>query len=88
MASFDNLIMYCCCPRQVALIKMIDGPDDIRRDWLAGAETVGLTAGASAPEVLVQRVVDRLREWGATVIDEQNGVPETVTFPVPKELRS
>jgi 4-hydroxy-3-methylbut-2-enyl diphosphate reductase len=66
---------------------MIDGPDDIRRDWLAGAETVGLTAGVSAPEVLVQRVVDRLREWGATVIDEQNGVPETVTFPVPKELR-
>jgi 4-hydroxy-3-methylbut-2-enyl diphosphate reductase len=66
---------------------MIDGPDDIRRDWLAGAETVGLTAGASAPEVLVQRVVDRLKEWGATVIDEQTGVPETVTFPVPKELR-
>jgi len=67
---------------------MIDGPDDIRREWLAGAETVGLTAGASAPEVLVQRVVDRLREWGATVIDEQSGVPETVTFPMPRELRS
>jgi 4-hydroxy-3-methylbut-2-enyl diphosphate reductase len=66
---------------------MIDGPEDIRRDWLAGAETVGLTAGASAPEVLVQRVVDRLREWGATVIDEQNGVTETVMFPIPKELR-
>jgi 4-hydroxy-3-methylbut-2-enyl diphosphate reductase len=66
---------------------MIDGPDDIRRDWLTDAETVGLTAGASAPEVLVQRVVDRLREWGATVIDEQSGVPETVTFPMPKELR-
>jgi 4-hydroxy-3-methylbut-2-en-1-yl diphosphate reductase len=67
---------------------MIDGPDDIRREWLADAETVGLTAGASAPEVLVQRVVDRLREWGAAVIDEQSGVPETVTFPMPKELRS
>ena len=67
---------------------MIDGPDDIRREWLANAETVGLTAGASAPEVLVQRVVDRLREWGAAVIDEQSGVPETVTFPMPKELRS
>jgi len=66
---------------------MIDSPDDIRREWLADAETVGLTAGASAPEVLVQRVVDRLREWGATVIDEQSGVPETVTFPMPKELR-
>jgi 4-hydroxy-3-methylbut-2-enyl diphosphate reductase len=67
---------------------MIDGPDDVRREWLVNAETVGLTAGASAPEVLVQRVVDRLREWGAAVIDEQSGVPETVTFPIPKELRS
>jgi len=66
---------------------MIDGPDDIRREWLTGAETVGLTAGASAPEVLVQRVVDRLREWGAAVVNEQSGVPETVTFPMPKELR-
>jgi 4-hydroxy-3-methylbut-2-enyl diphosphate reductase len=66
---------------------MIDGPDDIRQEWLAGADTVGLTAGASAPEVLVQRVVDRLRKWGAAVINEQSGVPETVTFPIPKELR-
>ena len=67
---------------------MIDGPEDICREWLEGAETIGLTAGASAPEVLVQRVVDRLREWGATVIDEQSGVPESVTFPMPRELRS
>jgi len=67
---------------------MIDGPEDIRREWLDGSEVIGLTAGASAPEVLVQRVVDRLREWGATVIDEQSGVPESVTFPMPRELRS
>ena len=67
---------------------MIDGPDDIRREWFDGAEVVGLSAGASAPEVLVQRVVDCLREWGATVVDEQSGVPETVTFPMPRELRS
>lgn len=67
---------------------MIDGPDDIRQEWLAGAETVGVTAGASAPEVLVQRVADRLRKWGATVIEELSGVPETVTFPIPKGLRS
>jgi len=67
---------------------MIDGPDDIRREWLEGTESIGLTAGASAPEVLVQRVVDRLREWGAVVIDEQSGVSETVTFPIPKELKS
>jgi len=67
---------------------MIDGPDDIRREWLNGAEVIGLTAGASAPEVLVQRVVARLREWGATVINEQSGVTEAVMFPMPKELRS
>ena len=66
---------------------MIDGPEDIQREWLTGAETIGLTAGASAPEVLVQRVVERLREWGAAVMQEQSGVSETVTFPMPKELR-
>jgi 4-hydroxy-3-methylbut-2-enyl diphosphate reductase len=67
---------------------MIDGPDDIRREWLAGAETVGLTAGASAPEVLVQRVVERLRTWGAKTVSEQAGVLESVEFPVPRELRT
>ncbi len=66
---------------------MIDGPDDIRREWLEGAQTIGLTAGASAPEVLVQRVVERLREWGVGVVNEQAGVPESVEFPVPRELR-
>jgi 4-hydroxy-3-methylbut-2-enyl diphosphate reductase len=67
---------------------MIDGPDDIQQEWLAGADTVGLTAGASAPEVLVQRVVERLRTWGAETVSEQAGVLESVEFPVPRELRS
>jgi len=66
---------------------MIDGPDDIRREWLDGVETIGLTAGASAPEVLVQAVVEKLREWGASEIGEQAGEPETVSFPPPKSLR-
>ena len=66
---------------------MIDGPDDIRREWFDGADVIGLTAGASAPEVLVQRVVERLREWGVTAVNEQAGVLESVEFPVPKELR-
>ena len=66
---------------------MIDGPDDIRREWLEGAQTIGLTAGASAPEILVQRVVERLREWGVTAVNEQAGVLESVEFPVPRELR-
>ena len=67
---------------------MIDGPQDIRREWLEGVTTVGLTAGASAPEVLVQAVVSKLREWGAETVTEQPGEPETVSFPPPKSLRA
>jgi 4-hydroxy-3-methylbut-2-enyl diphosphate reductase len=66
---------------------MIDGPDDIRQEWLVGAESIGLTAGASAPEVLVQRVVAQLRAWGAAEVTDQTGVSEHVIFPLPRELR-
>lgn len=66
---------------------MIDGPDDIRREWLEGAVTIGLTAGASAPEILVQRVINRLCEWGALKAEDLPGAPESVMFPLPKELR-
>ncbi len=67
---------------------MIDGPDDLQRAWLVGATRIGLTAGASAPEVLVQQVVTRLREWGITRVDERAGEVERVIFPVPRELRA
>jgi 4-hydroxy-3-methylbut-2-enyl diphosphate reductase len=67
---------------------MIDGPDDIRREWLAGVRAVGVTAGASAPEVLVQSVLERLRRWGATLRAPAPRVDEGVEFPLPKELRS
>ena len=66
---------------------MIDGPQDIRSEWLAGARCVGLTAGASAPEILVQQVVNRLRERGAVLVHEQPAEAERVIFPVPRELR-
>ena len=66
---------------------MIDGPDDIRREWLAGVDAVGLTAGASAPEVLVQRVIAQLRAWGAVGVTDETGVTEHVIFPLPRELR-
>jgi len=65
---------------------LIDGPEDIRRDWLADGPRVGLTAGASAPEILVERVIDRLREWGAGEVEEQSGIREQVVFALPKEL--
>jgi 4-hydroxy-3-methylbut-2-en-1-yl diphosphate reductase len=66
---------------------MIDGADDLKREWFAQASVVGLTAGASAPELLVQRVVEKLRSWGAEIVEEQQGIVETVNFPAPKALR-
>lgn len=67
--------------------RLIDGPDDIEPAWLSGAENVGVTAGASAPEILVRRVIDRLRELGGTAVDERAGVEETITFALPRLLR-
>ncbi len=66
---------------------LIDGADDIRSEWLSGRERIGLTAGASAPERLVQGVVARLRELGASGVQELDGKPEDVVFALPKELR-
>lgn len=73
---------------QGARAYMLDGPDDVKREWLQGALKIGLTAGASAPEVLVQRVIERLRDWGAEVVTEQAAQAEGVIFPLPKELRT
>ena len=66
---------------------LIDGPEDIRQEWLDGQPRVGVTAGASAPEVLVEQVVARLREWGADTVEEQSGIREDVVFALPAELR-
>jgi len=66
---------------------LIDGPEDIRREWLSGVGTVGVTAGASAPEELVRSVIQRLREWGADAVENLEGRAENVTFNLPKELR-
>ena len=66
---------------------LIDSEDDIQLQWLEGKSAVGITAGASAPEVLVQKVVDYLQSLGATLPQEQVGTPENITFSMPKELR-
>ncbi|MBX3692086.1 4-hydroxy-3-methylbut-2-enyl diphosphate reductase [Dokdonella sp.] len=66
---------------------LIDGADDVRREWVEGHQRIGLTAGASAPESLVQDVIARLRVWGATHVREVDGKLEDVTFALPKELR-
>ena len=65
---------------------MVDNADELRPEWVAGKKRVGVTAGASAPEVLVQEVVARLRELGATEVSELDGITERVTFPLPKNL--
>jgi len=66
---------------------LIDGPDDLRQDWFAGKSAVGVTAGASAPELLVQQVVERLQSWGGQLPSEVVGREEHVVFGLPRELR-
>jgi 4-hydroxy-3-methylbut-2-enyl diphosphate reductase len=66
---------------------LVDGPDDLRREWFSGAASVGVTAGASAPELLVRRVVGRLQEWGGEPPTEVVGREESVVFGLPAELR-
>ena len=66
---------------------LVDGPDDLRPEWFAGARSVGVTAGASAPELLVRRVVGRLQEWGGEAPAEVSGREENVVFGLPAELR-
>ena len=67
---------------------LIDGANEIQTTWLDGANTVGVTAGASAPEVLVQQVITYLRDQGATEVVELSGTEENVHFPVPEALRT
>jgi 4-hydroxy-3-methylbut-2-enyl diphosphate reductase len=66
---------------------MIDSADELQNEWFIGKHRVGLTAGASAPEVLVQDVIARLRALGATSIRKLDGVTETIKFPLPKGLK-
>jgi 4-hydroxy-3-methylbut-2-en-1-yl diphosphate reductase len=66
---------------------LIDGAIEINPSWVAGRQRVGVTAGASAPEVLVRGVIDRLRELGAAHVAELDGEPEDMVFALPKELR-
>jgi 4-hydroxy-3-methylbut-2-enyl diphosphate reductase len=66
---------------------MVDSADELQADWLQGKSRVGLTAGASAPEVLVQEVIERIKALGAVSVRKMDGIVETVKFPLPKGLR-
>ncbi len=72
--------------RQGCVAYLIDGADDLRREWFAAAPRVGITAGASAPEILVTQVVSKLREWGLTEVQELDGIREQIVFTLPPEL--
>ncbi|QFT53479.1 4-hydroxy-3-methylbut-2-enyl diphosphate reductase [Microbulbifer sp. THAF38] len=67
--------------------KLIDGAADIDADWLTGKQSIGITAGASAPEVLVQEVIGKLQKLGASLPEEMDGREENIRFSLPKELR-
>nr|WP_145545123.1 4-hydroxy-3-methylbut-2-enyl diphosphate reductase [Variovorax boronicumulans] len=66
---------------------MVDSADELRPEWFEGRPRVGLTAGASAPDVLVQQVIERLRALGAQTVRKMDGVQETLKFPLPKGLK-
>jgi 4-hydroxy-3-methylbut-2-enyl diphosphate reductase len=73
--------------RNGARAYLIDGAQDILPEWLAGASRIGVTAGASAPEILVQGVIAHLQALGGGTVTELDGEPENMVFALPKELR-
>jgi 4-hydroxy-3-methylbut-2-enyl diphosphate reductase len=66
---------------------MVDSADELQAAWFEGRQRVGLTAGASAPEILVKAVIDRIKALGAVSVRKLSGIEETVKFPLPKGLR-
>jgi 4-hydroxy-3-methylbut-2-enyl diphosphate reductase len=66
---------------------LIDDAEQLQRDWIEGAQKIGVTAGASAPEILVTKVIAKLKEWGGRTVTENRGIEEKVVFSLPKDLR-
>jgi 4-hydroxy-3-methylbut-2-enyl diphosphate reductase len=66
---------------------MVDSADELEPSWFEGKSRIGLTAGASAPDVLVQAVIRRMRDFGAVSVRKMDGIQETLKFPLPKGLK-
>ena len=66
---------------------MVDNADELQAHWFEGRQRVGLTAGASAPEILVRQVIERIKALGAVSVRKMDGIEETVKFPLPKGLK-
>jgi 4-hydroxy-3-methylbut-2-enyl diphosphate reductase len=84
-SSNSNRLREVAAKRGVAAY-LVDSADELEAEWFAGKRRIGVTAGASAPEVLVQQVVSRLKEFGAGTAIELAGEQETIAFPLPKGL--
>ena len=66
---------------------LVDNAEQLQKDWFDENTKIGVTAGASAPEILIKQVIQRLQDWGAKVPEELAGREENITFSLPKELR-
>jgi 4-hydroxy-3-methylbut-2-enyl diphosphate reductase len=66
---------------------LVDNAEELKAEWISGAKRIGVTAGASAPEVLVHEVIMRLQALGARRVHELDGIEEHVTFPLPKGIK-
>ncbi len=66
---------------------LVDNADQLEKQWFEAKTKIGVTAGASAPEILIKQVIQRLQDWGATPPKELQGREENITFSLPKELR-
>ncbi len=65
---------------------LLDGPEELKSEWFKDVETVGITAGASAPEILVREIIDKLQSMGGQMVETMGGAEENVEFPLPKGL--
>ena len=71
-----------------AISYMVDDASELKEEWFTGKPKIGLTAGASAPDILVQQVIAKLREYGAVSVRKLDGIQETLKFPLPKGLKT
>ena len=85
-SSNSNRLREVAAQRGVAAY-MVDNATLLQREWFEGKNKVGVTAGASAPEVLVQQVIQQIKDWGVDKVEQGDAVDENMVFALPKELR-
>jgi len=87
-ANSSNSNRLCELAKRLGVASyLINDASELQREWLTGIERIGVTAGASAPEILINQVIERLQEWGGTGPEELEGKREDIVFVLPKELR-